>query len=97
MRKMRECIEIRELQTRMQNEGKTESEWSEEKETDRNRIEIQNNESTRREFLREIFYKNISIIAIQHGKCILLTPLAIFPILLSEIHSSPSGKFSYTY
>ena len=26
-----------------------------------------------------------------------MTPLAIFPILLSEIHSSPSGKFLYTY
>ena len=52
---------------------------------------------TRREFLREILYKNIAIIATQHGKFILLTPLAIIPILLSEIHSSPSGKFSYTY
>ena len=40
---------------------------------------------TRREFFREILYKNISIIAIQHGKFILLTPLAIFPILLGEI------------
>ena len=30
-------------------------------------------------------------------KFILLTPLAIFPILLSEIHSIPSGKFLYTY
>ena len=27
----------------------------------------------------------------------MLTPLAIFPILLNEIHSSPSGKFPYTY
>ena len=53
--------------------------------------------ATQREFLREIFYKNIEIIAIQHGKFILLTPLAIFPILLGEIHSSPSGKFLYTY
>ena len=52
---------------------------------------------TRREFLREILYKNIAIIAIQHGKFILLTPLAIFSILLGEIHSSPSGKFAYTY
>ena len=51
---------------------------------------------TRREFLREILYKNIAIIGIQHGKFILLTPLAIFPILLGEIHSSPSGKFPYT-
>ena len=51
--------------------------------------------STRTEFLREILYKNIAIIAIQHGKFILLTPLAIFPILLGEIHSSPSGKFPY--
>ena len=51
----------------------------------------------RREFFREIFYKNIAIIAIQHGNVILLTPLAIFPILLGEIHSSPSGKFPYTY
>ena len=54
-------------------------------------------ESTRREFLREILYKNIAIIAIEHGKFILLTPLAIFPILLGEIHSNPSGKFPYTY
>ena len=53
--------------------------------------------TTWREFLREILYKNIAIIAIQHGKYILLTPLAIFPILLGEIHSSPSGKFPYTY
>ena len=53
--------------------------------------------TTRREFFREILYKNIAIIAIQHGKFILLTPLAIFPILLGEIHSSLSGKFSYTY
>ena len=52
---------------------------------------------TRREFLREILYKNITIISIQHGKFILLTPLAIFPILLGEIHSSPYGKFPYTY
>ena len=52
---------------------------------------------TRRKFLREILYKNIAIIAIQHGKFILLTPLAIFPILLGEIYSSPSGKFPYTY
>ena len=50
-----------------------------------------------REFLREILYKNIAIIAIQHGQFILLTPLSIFPILLDEIHSSPSGKFPYTY
>ena len=56
-----------------------------------------NYEITRREFLREIIYKNIAIIAIQHGKFILSTPLAIFPILLGEIHSSPSGKFPYTY
>ena len=53
--------------------------------------------ATRREFLGEILYKNIAIIAIQHGKFILLTPLAIFPILLGEIHSSPSSKFPYTY
>ena len=52
---------------------------------------------TRREFLREILYKNIAIIAIQHGKFILLTPLAIFSILFGEIHSSPSGKFPCTY
>ena len=52
---------------------------------------------TRREFLREIVYKNIGIIAIQHSKIILFTPLAIFTILLSEIHSSPFGKFPYTY
>ena len=54
-------------------------------------------DATRRQFLKEILYKNIAIIAIQHGKFILLTPLAIFPILLSEIHSSPSGKFPCTY
>ena len=53
--------------------------------------------AARREFWREILYKNIAIIAIQHIKIILLTPLAIFPILWSEIHSSPSGKFPYTY
>ena len=47
--------------------------------------------------MREILYKNIAIIAIQHGKFILLTPLAIFPVLLGEIHSSPSGKFPYIY
>ena len=52
---------------------------------------------TRREFLREILYKNIAIIAIQHSKFILLTPPAIFPILLGEIHSSLSGKFPYPY
>ena len=52
---------------------------------------------TRKELLSEILYKNIAIIAIQHGKFILLTPLAIFPILLGEIHSSSSGKFLYTY
>ena len=52
---------------------------------------------TRREFLREILYKNRAIIAIQHGKFILLTPLAIFLVLLGEIHSSPSGEFPYTY
>ena len=52
---------------------------------------------TRSEFLREILYKNIAIIAIQHGKFILLRPQAIFPILLGKIHSSPSGKFPYTY
>ena len=51
---------------------------------------------TRREFLRENLYKNIAILAIQHGKS-LLTPVAIFPILLGEMHSSPSGKFPYTY
>ena len=50
---------------------------------------------TRREFLREILYKKIAIIAIQHGQFILLTPLAICPILLGVIHSSPSGKFPY--
>ena len=53
--------------------------------------------TTRREFLREILYKNIAIIVIQHGEFILLTLLAIFRILLGEIHSSPSGKFPYTY
>ena len=53
--------------------------------------------SARREFLRQILYKNITIIAIQRGKFILLTPLAIFPILLGDNHSSPSGKFPYTY
>ena len=53
--------------------------------------------AARREFLREILYKNIAIIAIQHSKMYFVEPLAIFPILLSEIHSSPSGKFPYTY
>ena len=53
--------------------------------------------TTWRESLRNILYKNIAIIATQHGKFILLTPLAIFPILLGEIHSSSSGKFPYTY
>ena len=52
---------------------------------------------TRREFLREILYKNIAIIVMQHGKFILLTTLAIFPIRLGDIHPSPSGKFPYTY
>ena len=52
---------------------------------------------TRREFLREILYNNIAIIAYSIVKFILLTPLAIFPILSSEIHSSPSGKFPDTY
>ena len=52
---------------------------------------------TRTEFSREILYRNIPLIAIQHGKFILLTTLAIFPILLGEIHSSPSGKFPNTY
>ena len=47
--------------------------------------------------MREILYKNIAIIAIQRGKFILLRPLAIFPILLGEIYSSPSGEFPYTY
>ena len=62
------------------------------------KVKAKNQEnSTRREFLREILYKNIAITAIQHGKFILLAPLAIFPILLGEIHSSPSGKFPYTY
>ena len=37
--------------------------------------------------MREILYKNIAIIVIQHSKFILLTPLAILPILLGEIHS----------
>ena len=45
----------------------------------------------------EILYKDIAIIAIQHIKIILFTSLAIFTILLSEIHSSPSDKFPYTY
>ena len=53
---------------------------------------------TRREFFKEILYKNIVIIAIQHSKMHFVdAPLAIFPILLSEIHWSPSGKFSYAY
>ena len=51
---------------------------------------------TRREFSREILYKNIAIIAIQHSKIILFTPLAIFTILLNEIYSSPFGQFPYT-
>ena len=33
----------------------------------------------------------------EEAKYILLTRLAIFPILLSEIRWSPSGKFPYTY
>ena len=37
------------------------------------------------------------MLAIQHGKFILLTPLTIFPILLGEIHSSPCSEFPYTY
>ena len=45
--------------------------------------------STRREFSREI----LAIITMQHIKIILSTPSAIFPILLSEIHSSPSANF----
>ena len=55
---------------------------------------------TRREFFSKILYKNIAIIAIQLSKIILFTPLVIFTILLSEIHSSPCrvshfwGKFS---
>ena len=53
--------------------------------------------SARREFLRQSLHKNIAIIAIQYDKFILLIPLAIFPILLGEIHSSPSGKIPYTY
>ena len=55
------------------------------------------NLSTRREFLREILYNNIAIIAIQHSKIYFVDTLAIFPILLSEIHSSTSGKFFDTY
>ena len=47
--------------------------------------------------MSEILYKNIAIIAIQHSKIIFFTPLAIFTILLSKIHSSPSGEFPYTY
>ena len=53
--------------------------------------------STRGEFSRDILYKSIAIIAIQHGVIVLLTPVAIFSILFGEIHSSPSGKFPYTY
>ena len=53
--------------------------------------------STRREFLREILYKNIAIIAIQHSKMHFVDTFGDFSILLSEIHSSPSGKFPYTY
>ena len=45
--------------------------------------------NAQREFLREILYKNIEIIAIQHGKFILLTPLANFPIHISS--NSPCG------
>ena len=53
--------------------------------------------ATRREFLTEILYKNIAITAIQHSKMHFVDTFAIFPVLLSEIHSSPSGKFPYTY
>ena len=59
--------------------------------------ESKNKYSTLGEFLREILYKNIAIIAIQHSKFILLSPLVIFLILLGVIHLSPSGKFPYTY
>ena len=53
---------------------------------------------TRREFLREILYKNIAIIAIQHSKIHFVDTFGDFShTLLSEIHSSPSGKFPYTY
>ena len=45
--------------------------------------------------MTEILYKNIAIIAIQHGKFIFLTSLAIVPILLGEIHTRLSGKFPY--
>ena len=43
-------------------------------------------ESAWREFSREILYKNIAIIAIQHSK-----------MYFVNTHSRPSGKFPYTY
>ena len=49
-----------------------------------------------REFLRESLYKNMGIIAIHHSKMDLSAPLRIFPILLSEIHSSCVWKI-YLY
>ena len=48
------------------------------------------------EFLREILHNNIAIIAIQHSKIDIVDSFGDFAILLSEIHSSPSGKFPYT-
>ena len=56
-----------------------------------------NSKCTRREFLREILYKNIAIIAIQYSKMYFVETFGNFPILLNEIHSSPSGKIPYTY
>ena len=56
--------------------------------------------NTRKEFLREILYNNIAIIAIQNSKTNFLDTFSDFSqriSLLSEIHSSPSGKFPYTY
>ena len=53
-------------------------------------------EPTRREFLREILYNNIAIIAIQHSKINFFDTFGDFSHTV-EIHSSPSGKFPYTY
>ena len=50
----------------------------------------------RREFLREILHKNTAIMVIQHSKIYFADTFGNFPMVLSEIHSSPPGKFPYT-
>ena len=54
-------------------------------------------DTTRRVFFWEILYKNIPIIAIQHGKMDFVDTFGNFSHTVTEIHSSPSGKFPYTY